>query len=967
LRLLSTTLVLGTAACVPSVEQEPPQALATRADTLTVGYDPLPGGFDWRMEERFPKDDDGDGVREERFDAAYLHPSSYAVTFEGCPSPMPSNVLFTWVVNGVPEVGPCRWTTFLAQGTHDVKLRITESGSRTAEYPRQVVVKDWLVVSLGDSYGAGEGAPDVPGATPRWANARCHRSFNSPSARAALALEEADPHSSVTYVSLACSGANISRETYEALPTDAFVKAGTCSGSPCPRFGSGFLGGYVGIEAPPQRDGQWHPEDYLPPQVERMAELVGNRPIDALVISGGGNDVGFADILKLCVLAPGACDDMGLLGAGRKLHEEVDPLLAALPGRYDALAARIAQLGVNVRGTYLMEYPDFTRGDSGAVCDSILSGIFMLGSVDKGELEHLAGYVQGPLLGLMRTAATQHGWNYVQGISQRFTGQDGSGVGHGMCAHPSNRWVNNPQDSVEVQGGDKSTSTGKAHPNAQGYQVMAEQLLASLRATQPTLVPDRTVLRAYHTDAVYLVLGGIKVWVPSWDFLATHYGLGEADVREVPQGTLDALPTLPVEGTLMQEEGRASVHVVHGTGKYTLANRTTASAMGLHAVNVVPAGTLAHLATNRILDNVDTNGDGCTDLVRTLSAGWSLGLSVSLSNCAGGYLAPWTSLELGAGAGAVEWLTGDVDADGRTDLFQLWNNAGQLAIIVWRSTGASYEMFGDTRGVNAGVGAVKFLTADVNGDKRTDIVQLYGDATGTLNLIVHQSTGSGYVTSWSSRMPAGVGAVEWLTGDVDADGRTDLFQLWNNAGQLAIIVWRSTGAGYAIFGDTRGVVAGVGAVKFLTADVNGDRRTDIVQLYGDATGTLNTIVHQSTGSGYATSWSSRMPAGVGAMEWLTGDVDADGRTDLFQLWNNAGQLGVIVWHSTGAGYEIFGDTRGVVAGMGALKFFAGDVNGDKRTDIVQGWHNQGQLGVVVHQSTGLGYATTWGANTLGRL
>ncbi|WP_437675050.1 FG-GAP-like repeat-containing protein [Sorangium sp. So ce131] len=367
---------------------------------------------------------------------------------------------------------------------------------------------------------------------------------------------------------------------------------------------------------------------------------------------------------------------------------------------------------------------------------------------------------------------------------------------------------------------------------------------------------------------------------------------------------------------------------------------------------------------DRRLPGVDVNGDGRTDIVHLRDVGGRLGMSVSLSDGAG-HVPAWSSDDMPAGSGAVEWLTGDADGDGKTDIFQLWDNSGSLGLIVWRSNGAGYEMYGDTSGVAAGSGAVRFLAADVNNDKRTDIVQLW-DHHGTLGMIVHQSDGTRYTTSWSSLMPAGSGAVEWLTGDADGDGKTDVFQLWDNGGSLGLIVWRSSGAGYAMYGDTSGVAAGSGALRFLAADVNNDRRTDIVQLW-DHHGTLGMIVHPSDGSRYATSWSSLMPAGAGAVEWLTGDADGDGKTDVFQVWDHHGFREIIIWRSDGIGYQAYSDTSGIWRLGPALQFVAGDVNNDRRTDIIQLWDNVGRLAARTHRSYSTSYLTSADNPDLGAL
>jgi len=47
-----------------------------------------------------------------------------------------------------------------------------------------------------------------------WQDQRCDRSGYSGPAQAALALEAADPHTSVTFISFACSGASLNTPQY---------------------------------------------------------------------------------------------------------------------------------------------------------------------------------------------------------------------------------------------------------------------------------------------------------------------------------------------------------------------------------------------------------------------------------------------------------------------------------------------------------------------------------------------------------------------------------------------------------------------------------------------------------------------------------------------------------------------------------------------------------------------------------
>src|SRR5262249_8247228 len=120
-------------------------------------------------------------------------------------------------------------------------------------------VKDILIVSIGDSYASGEGNPEVRGVlNPQWAvgaNARitqehadAHRSSRSAPALTALDIERANPHTSVTFLHLAHTGAEV----------------------PDVRGPTG--------------------------QIQRGGTLVGTRPIDGLFLSIGGNDIGFTNV-----------------------------------------------------------------------------------------------------------------------------------------------------------------------------------------------------------------------------------------------------------------------------------------------------------------------------------------------------------------------------------------------------------------------------------------------------------------------------------------------------------------------------------------------------------------------------------------------------------------------------------------------------------------------------------------------
>jgi hypothetical protein len=208
----------------------------------------------------------------------------YELTFDACVSFGVEQ--YTWNVDGkeIAKTTSCAFSTRLTEGVHDVTLKV-EGGGLTDSVTETVMVEDILLVIMGDSYSSGEGnatqyqaeAPDstMDEATANngagwseggyWDYANCHRSTRSGFANAAIDLEKADPHSSVTTIYVACSGAQVD---------------------------SGILGIQDGHLGKPEQA-----------QLKQAYDLtIGkDRKIDGIIMGIGGNDIGFVPILAECV------------------------------------------------------------------------------------------------------------------------------------------------------------------------------------------------------------------------------------------------------------------------------------------------------------------------------------------------------------------------------------------------------------------------------------------------------------------------------------------------------------------------------------------------------------------------------------------------------------------------------------------------------------------------------------------
>ena len=293
----------------------------------------------------------------------------------------------------------------------------------------------------------------------------------------------------------------------------------------------------------------------------------------------------------------------------------------------------------------------------------------------------------------------------------------------------------------------------------------------------------------------------------------------------------------------------------------------------------------------------DVNGDGATEVIQLWDNDGTLGMIVYTPTADGDFAVSWQNPNMDQGPGAVKFIAADVNGDGKTEIVQFWDNKGRLAVIVYVPNRFGGYDLGFTDGdVGAGSGAITFLTADVNGDGHEEVVQLW-DNNGKLGMIVYAISNKSCTIEWNEGdLGTGSGAIDFLTGDFDGSGKTSIVQLWDNGGQLGMALFTPTAdGGYRLAWNNPNLGQGSGAVAFLTGDVNGDGLTDIIQLWNN--GTLGIIVYSpTTNGGFGASWmDGNMDQGWGAVAFLTTSVPGTLQTGILQLWNN-NQLAAILYN-----------------------------------------------------------------------
>jgi PKD repeat protein len=403
--------------------------------------------FDWSVEDGFGFDEDSSPGLVDYYEpdgALEIVRSAYPVDFEAQDSdPCDSTRSRTWLIDGVEaageraELGPCTLTySFPAEGVHEVTLEVREAGGTlVGTATSEVVVQDWLIVSIGDSVASGEGNPDLAtiGTTAEtWQDQQCHRTATAGPARAAALLDQADPKTSVTFVHLACSGATIA---------------------------SGLIGPYTGVESGVA----------LPPQLDDLERFTAGREIDAITVSIGANDVHFSTIVDRCV-KQSFCDRFQ---AGKAAHFFAEKA-SHLAGWFADLQSGFVDRQLDPSRVFITQYFDPTRDDSGEICPegSILGDLPFVGPnndmrITRQEATWASNGMLARLDQEVRAAAGAHDWHFIDAIREPF-------FAHGYCADDS--WVVTITNSFLYQG-DKN---GALHPNAPGHEHYGVRIAAEL-------------------------------------------------------------------------------------------------------------------------------------------------------------------------------------------------------------------------------------------------------------------------------------------------------------------------------------------------------------------------------------------------------------------------------------------------------------------------------------------------------
>ena len=425
----------------------------------------------------------------DQYDEDYVYPATRTVRLTACSSRQVSGSadsglpVFRWLLEplegqplavpisrGPLPPGQCITDVGLpAMGLWRLTLTTTDAAGLTASAMRTVRFRDVVVAAVGASFASGEGnRAKGPADFSAWIDGPCHRSYYAWPALLARDLE--NDSTAVTFLSYACSGADI-----EHLTSTNY---------------SGLKGG-----------------QNLQPQLRALREALHDpvdpltRPVDVLVGAIGLNTLNVAANLADCIkhLAP---------GVGPDCQKDFTGKFNRLPGRYDALELALSA-NLKLSQFHLLGYPsriltdaqdNYPKKLTGVLCSlspSCTTRATLCGpwaNTTVSDKQWMTRSVE-TLNGLMRSATQRHGWTFSPTID-RFRR-------HGYCAPPGVSWFRSITGSVRQQG----DHYGTAHPTRAGH-------IAAFEAVRPKVQLARTA-----PFPVTLALDVVRVQVtkPSFD------------------------------------------------------------------------------------------------------------------------------------------------------------------------------------------------------------------------------------------------------------------------------------------------------------------------------------------------------------------------------------------------------------------------------------------------------------------
>gem|GEM_PF-2131428 len=343
----------------------------------------------------------------------------------------------------------------------------------------------------------------------------------------------------------------------------------------------------------------------------------------------------------------------------------------------------------------------------------------------------------------------------------------------------------------------------------------------------------------------------------------------------------------------------------------------------------------------------DFNGDGKTDLMKLWSENGTMCADVHISVGNNFVIQRWATQQGGIWD-SMQWFVGDFNGDGKSDLAKLWNDNGTMDADVHLSTGSNFNIQRWATQQGGIWTSMQWFVGDFNGDGKSDLAKLWND-NGAMDADVHLSTGSNFnIQRWASQQGGLWDSQKWMTGEFNGDGKTDLAKIWNENGTMDADVHLSTGSNFNIqrWATQQGGIWD--SQQWYIGDFNGDAKTDLAKIWNE-NGTFDADVHISTGNTFNIQrWATQQGGFWDSMQWMVEDFNGDGKSDLAKVWNDNGTMDADVHISNGTCFAIQRWASQQGGFWTSQQWMTGDFNGDGKSDLAKIWNENGAMYADVH-------------------
>jgi hypothetical protein len=300
--------------------------------------------------------------------------------------------------------------------------------------------------------------------------------------------------------------------------------------------------------------------------------------------------------------------------------------------------------------------------------------------------------------------------------------------------------------------------------------------------------------------------------------------------------------------------------------------------------------------------------------------------------------------------------TADLNGDKKVDLVAPYSFTPTITNPDPASKGI-LVVLGDGRGGGTshtqglGTALTSIAVGDFNGDAKQDIVGTFDDGNGSAGVSLLLGDGAGGFAE-AGLSAAGAHPADIVRSDFNGDGKLDVAAIDRGTNDISILL----GAGNGSFGAASTVALASPPTSLSVADVNADKKMDLV-----ATTTTGATVRHGNGAG---QFPSGTPVSIpgGANDAAVRDVNGDKRTDIAVVTTSTNSVSVLLGKA-GGGFTLGSPAP---AGSAPRKVFLADLDLDGKADLGIFGEESGAGHFRVHTGDGHGAFETLGSFPTGR-